>query len=881
MGIAAKPPETTLNTRRYGGIIVHGAAFLVPILGLAAVWAVVGIHPFGEWSVLSVDMRNQYVSFFANMKDQLLLGGQSWLYTFSKALGGDLAGFSAYYLLSPFNLVLLLFPTSALPSGIALVTLLKVGSCGLSMSLLLNRRQLKLTSLLFSIPYALMDYNNAFQQNIMWLDGVILLPLVVLGIEHILEGRRPWLYIISLALAIITCYYIGYIICLFSVLYFLVSYFCFHDIVDGKNSLKNKKMWKPIAHYAASSALAGGLSAVVLVPALISLQGGKAAFSLETLLDPSYATLPDVVSRYLPGTVNMQMLFFGFPQIYCGMLALVCTLLYLINKNVARRAKIGTGILLGVLLLSFIVGPMDRIWHGFNKPVGFLFRYSFLFSFVLLATGWKGFGRLRRSGLQRYLPYVVAGFAAAVLLVWRVEYQHLTTGKVLLGLGLMAAMCVLLWAENKYRKPIIVFGLLGLMLCDLGASTFMAIRRVEYFPYAYYESFVKRNQPVVQAVKNRDQSFYRMEITDTFSDNDPMLLGYNGLSHYSSADKVYVREFLEGLGFSMSEVSVKYAGGSTVAADNLLGVKYLLTRSPPAKPYQLLAEESGIQTWMNQDALPLGIMAGEGVNGLMPAEENLFNVQNDLWQTIVPDLEEPLYRPMEAEPKVECFNLGQRDFYGEALYERQNPEEGAWVEFHLVSESEDTLYLLLTTDNYRGCDIYVNGEQKEDGYLTSNKHGIFALGSWPVGSRVTLRFVPKGNELLIKNAWFAYEDQALLKEMTGRLKQAAFAPQPGSTSARLAGQVNSPGGQSTQLLLTIPYDAGWTATLNGAQVPIEKAFGALMSIQVPQGSHSLVLTYLPRGLVAGGVVTCLSAAIVFIWWLGRRREAKKTKPIKT
>ncbi|MDL2294250.1 YfhO family protein [Ruminococcaceae bacterium OttesenSCG-928-D13] len=857
------------------GIVIHSAAFLLPVLGLAATWALLGVHPFGEASVLTLDMRGQYISFFAYLRDQMLLGGESWLYSFSKALGGDMAGLSAYYLLSPFNLVLLLFPTHALPDGIALVTLLKIGCCGLTMSIFLNRKGLRLASLLFSVPYALMDYNNAFQQNIMWLDGVILLPLVIMGIEYILEEKSPWLYIAALALAIVTCYYIGYMLCLFSLVWFLVSYFCFHNIIDSKHSLKNKKAWRPMAGYAGASLIGAGLSAVALLPSLLSLQGGKAGFSLADFWDKSAATLADVVSRYLPGTASHQMVFMGYPQIYCGVLALVCALMFFLGKGVARRRKIGALILLAVPLLSFIVGPIDRIWHGFNKPVGFLFRYSFIFSFVLLAVGWEGFTRLRRSGAMRYLPYAVAGICLAVALVWREDRAYVTTGKLLLGLGFLVAMALLLWQYKKRKNSTIIIILLLIVLADTGANLYLTMRQMGYYPYNEYSSYVKKTQPAVEEIKARDDSFYRVEYLNPYSENDALLFGTKGLSHYSSSDKMEVREFLEAMGLSQWTNSAKYAGGSTVAVDSLLGVKYLLGSKLNGKSYELAAEADGLRVWQNEQALPVGVMAGGGVTGLLEANENLFEVHNAMWRAIVPDAGDALYKIYPV-PKAELDGLSHREFEGEALYERPGGE-GSALEYRLTAESDDDLYLLLTTGNYRsGVDVYLNDTLWARDYLTGDKHGILPLGSHSPGSEVVVRLEPKGGELFVRGSWFAYEDRALLAQMTETLQAASYQLTDFSNS-RFEGVVENPDGLPV-LLLSIPYDKGWNATLDGKPIEIHRAFGTLSAVEIPTGSHTLILRFVPQGLVAGAVISGLSLVALGLW-IWRRVQKNKMKNV--
>ena len=93
-------------------------------------------YPFGENSILVWDMNWQYVSYFSWLSRVLKETSlDSFFYSFSMSYGDSTAGLLGYYLLSPFNIVLLFFQTADLPVGIFIVTILKLSSCGLTMYL--------------------------------------------------------------------------------------------------------------------------------------------------------------------------------------------------------------------------------------------------------------------------------------------------------------------------------------------------------------------------------------------------------------------------------------------------------------------------------------------------------------------------------------------------------------------------------------------------------------------------------------------------------------------------------------------------------------------------------------------------------------------------
>ena len=174
-------------------ISYYVAAFLIPAFIQIFVFACMGFYPFGDKSILVWDMNWQYVSFFSWLTRTIRkTTADSIFYSFSMSYGSSTLGLLGYYLLSPFNVILLLFDTVDLPLGLWIVTILKLSCCGLTMYLFLARsfEQNRKDFLLFSTSYAVMGYNVVQMQNIMWIDAVILLPLVALGIKNYVKKKK-------------------------------------------------------------------------------------------------------------------------------------------------------------------------------------------------------------------------------------------------------------------------------------------------------------------------------------------------------------------------------------------------------------------------------------------------------------------------------------------------------------------------------------------------------------------------------------------------------------------------------------------------------------------------------------------------------------------
>ena len=203
-------------------------SFIIPATILFIVYALLGIFPFGEKSVLITDGATQYIDFFTAYR-RMILEHESMLFSWSNYFGGNMLGIIAYYLSSPFSIIVALFPEALITEAVFILTLIKIGLCGFTFAIYmkksfkLNRDNYKL--ILFSSLYALMGYTMVYTVNIMWLDGVIFLPIIILGIENIVDSGKYKLYTIFLALTLISTYYIGFMICIFAVVYFIYYYF--------------------------------------------------------------------------------------------------------------------------------------------------------------------------------------------------------------------------------------------------------------------------------------------------------------------------------------------------------------------------------------------------------------------------------------------------------------------------------------------------------------------------------------------------------------------------------------------------------------------------------------------------------------------------------
>lgn len=854
---------------------VYSLSFFLPALVMLLVYISLGFYPFGEKSLLTADMYGQYTCFISYLKD-MPANGNDLFYTFSKSLGGDMFGFAAYYLLSPFNWIALFFSTRDLPQAMMLITLLKTGAADLTFSVFAARESgFRKGIPLFSAGYALMAFMFVYQQNILWLDAVIGLPLVLLGIHRLVTEKKPLLYAVSLGLCLAVNYYTGYILCLFAVLYFL-----YKAVMTTAFTSKEGRhaCCRAAVRFALSSLLAAGLAAVILLPTAFSLQGGdKNTQALSHLTLDSRFHVPDMLSKLHSNAFEGADLWTSnLPSIFCGVLTVGMVLLFFMNRQIRIREKLAAAGMLAVMTGSCQLDGVYLLWHGFNNPVGFPCRQAFLISFLLLYFGYRCYVHLGGTAL-RHLGYALVLYGALTLLTGQADRPYLEAASLWMDFlllcllaGLLAA--VLLFPHLSARaKSWLLLGALVLQSANLLCNGRDTLSQIPYYSQSAFTGYVDAVQPVINRVKEEDNSFYRLEKTFQRDHNDPMLLSYRGLSHFSSTEKTATKKFLERLGLRNNGNWVYYNQGSTIAADSLLGVKYLLARSRPNACYDELFTENGITVYRNPYALPLGFMAADAVDGVDPTGDNPFAFQNRIFAAMTGqgDLfvrEENVTRSLHGLTEA---GAGRYTVTGEGV-----------AEFTFTAARTDPLYVYLPADQLKRAAIAVNGRELGD-YFDIRRYDVVYLGQFDSGEKVTFTVRALEDALYFRNAYFYYEDMERTAAVTQSLASHPYTIDQ-FTSSHLTGTVTVPEGRE-RLVTTIPADEGWTVRVDGQKAEPVKVLDAVWSVPLTPGTHTVEWRFVPKGFPAGAAVTaaCLLGILAWIGWPRIRRHiqaANKTVP---
>lgn len=847
---------------------IYLASFLIPVLIMAGVSVCLQMYPFGNNTILVADMNYQFVDYYAYFKS-IILGNNDFSYTFSKTLGGDMAGLSSYYLQSPFNFLFLLFPTRYMPVAMLLVIILKIGCCGLTFQIFLsNLRGPRAASLIFSTGYALMSYMTAYVNSVIYFDSIILLPLLMLGIYRIVkQPEKKLLYFLTLFAAMVVNYYVAFMFCIFAVIFFL-----YQLAVQGK---KWKEMLQPAVSFALTSIAGAMAAAFTLLPTVLSLSDVKEQADAGKLAlyrnFPLYTLPARLYSNSFNGNISD-----GLPVIFCGILTAAFAAYYLFSKSVALKQKLAALCVFAALTVSFYINTFNIIWHGMNHPIGFPYRYSFLFSFMLLYIGYEGFLLAERERNRQTIALVGLLFVLVSVFILLTRNLYASFADVAWdGLLVAAGLAALLFfRKTKWGISLLTAAALLLQLADLSVDARHAISQYPLYAMSDYMEYADRTGGIAERLQQEDDSFYRMEKLYRRTHNDAMAFAYNGLSHFSSSEKGFVKTFMGRLGFRDNGNWAFYNNGSTCFADAFLGVKYVLSQyGVTGKRYEEQFVHDSITVLENPFAMPLVMGAGEAIRQVDMEQTDLFALQNDIAAAVAGGAGD-LYTPVHV-LEARTDNLVQEDGKeGFITYRKADAGKEASLTYVLQVERADLLYGYFTAPALQSVKLFKNGLE-EGIYFDRYRWDIVELGGYEPGSVVEITLKPQEETMSVGESFFYYENRAALADW----RESAGVTQgelTKITSSHLTGKVQA-AKDTPYLLITFPYERGWRVEIDGQRAEPFMVLDALMAVPVEPGSHTLELHYVTDGFYAGAAISLLGLAGAAIYVVLAVKKRKRDR----
>ena len=406
--------------------------------------------PFGINTPAVTDAKLQYLDLFAYYRD-VLTGQNSAVYTFSNTLGGGAAAIWAYYLASPFNLLVLLFPKDQMNFFLEVLITAKLSAASASFAWFTGRRFRQRVSrdmtLLLSVAYGLMQYMLAQESNVMWLDGVILLPFIVMGIHSAVHSRRfaPAQLAVPAALSVLANWYTGGINYLFSAVWFLYELLRDGGSENPDGPLR-RRYARQFGRYLLGMSAGLMLAAVLFLPNVIALRQGKAGSwnPMEYGLSAGFRGNPlSVIRSYRIG----EMSDISRASFFCGTPAAFGTAAFFYSERIRGREKLAVLAPALTAWMSCFWKPLFYVFSLFMRNTSYWYRFGYLGSFVLLycAAYWAGSLPARRgfrNGRQWSVIPKAGGTCLILVLVSRRIWPAGGSGSTRAALLMLAAMTV-------------------------------------------------------------------------------------------------------------------------------------------------------------------------------------------------------------------------------------------------------------------------------------------------------------------------------------------------------------------------------------------------------------------------------------------------------
>ena len=828
-------------------------AFFLPVFIMILIFAGKSIFPFGDNSFLRTDMYHQYAPFFSEFWEKLHTGG-SLTYSWDIGLGTNFTALFGYYLSSPVNWFVFFCPRGFIIEFMTYLIVIKIGLCGFTMSWYLSKhfRSKEPGVAVFGILYALCGYMAAYSWNIMWLDCLWLAPLILWGLERLIQEGKGFFYCITLGLCILSNYYISIMVCIFLVLYFIASLLMLptkqSDGIlseEGEAALARKRTGyiKPVLRFVLYSLLAGGLAACILIPEISALGlTASGDFSFPKSLSSYFSAFDMLVRHLMPVAVETGL--DHWPNLYSGLIVLPLFVLYIMDRNIYYKEKIVKCGLLLLFLASFSMNIPNFIWHGFHYPNSLPCRQSFLYTLVLLTMCYEAYRNLR-TFTRGQLTAAICIPAAFILLAEKltqdngeIPFYVFYISLAIIGLyGILAY----LYKRRKAAASTLAILFFGLILLESAVNT--AVTSVTITSRSSYLRNTEEARTLLSQAKEEDPSFYRVEKENRKTKNDGAFTGYHSASVFSSTANANITQLYKDLGLEGSTNAYSF-NGATPLIKALFGVKYTITTRSQTVPLleQIYGTEGEVNLIENLYTLPVGYMVSSDLIQFWDGGSSKVEAQNSFVALSATEGTGDLFLPVESTSSGSMATI-------------PIDEDGYYVA-EIPSGTVEDVTVTKNGSTQTWSDI-------DRGYLID-------LGYCTAGTTIT---VSAGEtDASLRLSAYRMDTELFISYVQDRQEQGMTVDSWSDTS--ISGQVTAK--EDGYLLLTVPYEEGGTLYVDGAKTEITPFRDALISVPLSAGTHTISLHYEPAGLRTGIMLSIVSIALLlFIYCLKKLFTAWK------
>lgn len=871
--------------------------FLTTVLAtacIAVIYVIFSVFPFGSITVMRMDLYHQYGPLFAELYDRIV-EHKSLLYSWITGGGSSFLGNYLNYLSSPLSFLIFLFDKEDISYAITFIVAFKCILSATSFSYYLKKSFNKDNYFLsvFGILYAFSAYFLAYYWNVMWLDAMIMLPLIALGIEKIFKTGDIKLYTVSLVILFFANYYMGYMCCIFAVLYFFV---CFINTYsnDGKlnenavyekkystKALMNNVFINRGVKFAFASIIAALICAITLVPVFMILKNSSATSGTFPQTFKSYFDLLDLITSHfalLETTIRSS----GdnvLPNIYTGILTFILLPLFLVNNKIKLKEKATYVVLIIFFVFCFNNNCAEYIWHAFHFPNDLPYRYSYMYSFIIAVMGYKTI--LNFKGIKvKDIAYTGLAIISFVIVCQKFLTNKMTNSTIYATIIFVALWCGFLFLlKNKNaQKKTVSFVLVTFILCETIISSIVGLPLNQ--DNKNYKENYKTYTDAINYIDNKDSGFYRTELCYLNTRMDPAYYGYNGISVFSSMAYESYSQLQSSLGMQSNKVNSYTYNTQTPVYNMMFNIKYLIqtdvSLAPSSNLYKKIYTTSDKKSnvYESKYNLPIAYCVNSKIDDWVTDEGNPFEIQSDFVKLATGYSN--VFKPVEYN-STDFDAVSGDDVTENGTYWLEKSDSSSNYGTETVSLSptiDGNLYLYVKSSDLKT--ITVNSEKVSDITQSMEDAYILDLGYHNKGDEVLVSLdASKMESESTSFDFYCYTaDDTVVKNMYNSLAGNSLNVESYSDTT-IKGTVNAK--ENCYLYSSIPYDDGWSVYVDGKKAETFEIGGTLLAIELTPGQHKIEYKYFPVGFLYGIIISAVTVFGLCVFYIYNKSSLKLNK----
>lgn len=888
----------TKNIHWYVGI------FIASVLLYTIVIAVEGAYPFGKRCFLTDDAYVQYNTMLRTLIEYVHSGDKSAI-LWNRGMGTDMYLTALYYLMSPFNIIALLMGINNVELALIIIIVLKgslVTVTGLyyfhnTTMLVSENRNSKIgmwISFCCALGWGFCGYIVAYGQNIIWLDAIILMPLIALAVEKVNRGASYIKYIILLTLVFILNFYYAFYVCMFIIVYYILL-----DRQNFRELLMNGLKMLGL------SVITVMLSGIVLVPAILSImKAGDTTLSNSDTLDMwgdlghyivSFFPFKEVTNGYLYNNNN-----------YCGTIVLLMLFVFILSSSVSFKDKFKYGAVVIVFMLAANFLPFNYVFHGFVVPHGTGNRFAIILTFVMLIIAYR-----MLTDIESVKIYAVVGAGIAGIVVFVLSFtdgnrlQVFYCYVVFLFVMAVSLIVMVLLSRRSIKATTAIAIIIVMWGAEICCNTVVTMKDKAYEGDMIDNIHLSEWNAQYHMLNTEGESRKTALLNDNYVSN-------SDVNWYSSMINGYYVNAFEMMGMShFDNVECVYDGATPLTA-MMYNVRYVLTNSKNTNGGYHSIYSRDLYNVYEADVLAgWGFMTDKGIK-TWNADGNVAENQSEFlecgfgdelddlnihylmetipWGDISYDVayKSGMLQRYTA-PKGEFINHGFTQTFnfgdfkqtgiGEYIYSGNNTQYHACIQIRYIADKDMDIYVYSADNRDQAVTTYIDGNESSAVMYTSSGQLSYG-GQVKKGQTVKVSVIggaSVGETAEKKVQLYTWNSELFDKVKPYILDETLISD--GYSGNTFSGHITAK--KDGVLYLAFPYSDGYTIYVDGQKAEKLLLGKGNMGVELTEGYHDIKLEYRTPGLMSGAAVSLAGIGIfILLCVMTRRRNMSDSVMVK-